>query len=55
MGVNWKWVKLKRKWTNMKKWIKHLLWTVVPFALGNLILVEYQDTIGYSSLGLIIT
>ena len=38
----------------MKKWIKHLLWTVVPFAVGNLILVEYQDTIGLFFLGLII-
>jgi|MDTC01.3.fsa_nt_gb hypothetical protein len=38
----------------MKKWIKHTLWTVVPFAVGNLILIEYQDTIGLFFLGLII-
>ena len=38
----------------MKKWIKHLLWTVVPFVVGNLILVEFQDTIGLFFLGLII-
>ena len=38
----------------MKKRIKHLLWTVVPFAVGNLILIEYQDTLGLFFLGLII-